>query len=358
MLSPNNTLIIRGPASLQLLDGEASVLGAPLKQNCKFVVRPEKQLPVETESEAYLEILLGQAAEIFEIEGSTIPESWRTAAEALAEMETGKVVVIGATDAGKSTLCTYLVNHLLQRKLSLHVVDADIGQADIGPPTTIGSSAPTGFISSLVDLRSELLIFIGHTSPGQVESKLVDGIRRLSNRRQEFLTIINTDGWVLEPEAILYKIKLIDAIEPDLVLGIATGTELQPILSGSRARSMNVEASAEVLARSRSDRREIRVAGYRRFLEGGRTRSVALQRVNVRVPRRFPPLQAPQSREFKNLIVGLLDSQGYLLQIGVLTGLEKEVLRVYSRPVEGLREIEIGFIKLSTDGTELGYFDM
>lgn len=121
---------------------------------------------------------------------------------------------------------------------------------------------------------------------------------------------------------------------------------------------MNVEASAEVLARSRSDRREIRVAGYRRFLEGGRTRSVALQRVNVRVPRRFPPLQAPQSREFKNLIVGLLDSQGYLLQIGVLTGLEKEVLRVYSRPVEGLREIEIGFIKLSTDGTELGYFDM
>jgi len=358
MLAPNNTLIVRGPASLQLLDGEALVLGAPLEQNRKLVVGPEKQLPVEARSEVGLEILLGKSGEIFEIEGSTIPASWNTAVDALAEMRQGKVMVIGTTDVGKSTLCTYLLNNLLHRGLSLYVVDADIGQADIGPPTTIGSSFPKGFVSSLVDLSPKALIFVGHTSPSQVETKMIEGIRRLSNHDQDSLTIINTDGWVLDPEAILYKIKLIAAIEPDLVLGIATGTELQPILSKSRTRSMNVEASKEVLARSRSDRREIRMGGYRRFLDGGRTRSIPLQKVNVRIPKRLPPLQSPKSRELNNLIVGLLDDQGYLLQIGVLIDVGKDVLRVHSRCVDGVREIEIGYVKLSTDGTELGYFEM
>lgn len=121
---------------------------------------------------------------------------------------------------------------------------------------------------------------------------------------------------------------------------------------------MNVEAAKEVLARSRSDRREIRFAGYRRSLEGGRTRTIPLRGVNITTPSGFPPIQGPESCELNNLIVGLLNSQGYLLQIGVLMCLKNEALRVYSKSVEGVRKIEVGYIKLSTDGTELGYFDM
>ncbi len=353
LLALNNTLIVRGSASIQFLDGEASVLGAPLELNRKLVVQPEKQLPVEARSEVQLEIVLGRNGGIFEIEGSTIPASWPKAGEVLAEMRQGKILVIGATDVGKSTLCTYLVNKLLRCELSPHVVDADIGQADIGPPATIGRSAPADFISSLVDLPPAALIFIGHTSPSQVETKLIGGIQRLSNRGQHSLTIINTDGWVLDPEAILYKIKLIEAINPDLVLGIATGTELQPILSASRARSMNIEASREVLARSRSDRREIRTAGYRRFLDGGKTRSIPLQGVNITLPNMFPSPQGPRRHELNDLLVGLLDDQDYVLQIGVLRGLEKGAFKIYSKPADGLRAIEFGFIKLSTDGIEL-----
>ncbi len=358
LLAPNNTLIVRGPASIRFLDGEASVLGAPLEPNRKLVVRPEKQLPVEARSEVHLEILLGKNGETFEIEGSTIPASWQRAGEALAEMQQGKILVIGPTDVGKSTLCTYLVNKLLWCELSSHVVDADIGQTDIGSPATIGRSVSTDFISSLVDLPPAALIFIGHTSPTKVQTKLIEGIQRLSNRSQDSLTIINTDGWVIDPEAILYKIKLIDAIDPDLVLGIATENELQPILSGSRVRSMNVEPSQEVLARSRSDRRKIRTAGYRRFLDGGKTRSIPLQGVNVTFPNGFPSAQGPRRHELNNLIVGLLDDQDYLLQIGVLGGIEKDALKIYSRPAEGLRKIEFGFIKLSTGGIELGFLDV
>lgn len=356
-LVSHNTLIVRGPASLRVLGGEASVLGASLGLDRRLVVGQGRQLPVEARTQADMEILLGKSGESFEIEGSTIPSSWKLAADALSEMEQGKVMVIGPTDIGKSTLCTYLANDLLGRGLKLRVVDADIGQADIGPPTTIGSSVPTANLSSLVDLNPEALIFIGHTSPSQVQTKLIQGIQRLSNRSQETLTIINTDGWVLDPEAMKYKVRMIGATEPDLVVALAAGIELQPILSSSGARSLSIDSAREVLARSRSDRRDIRTASYRRFLEGGRARTILLRGVVVSVPKGFLGIRGSSGHELDNLIVGLLDDEGYMLQIGILMGTTKDTARVYCRSVVGIRTVEVGYVKLSTSGTELGYYE-
>jgi polynucleotide 5'-hydroxyl-kinase GRC3/NOL9 len=357
MLAANNTLLIRGPASLRLLSGDAEVLGASLDRNRKLAVRKDKQLPVEARTQADLEILLGKSGEIFEIGGSTIPASWKIAAEALAEMEQGKVMVIGMTDVGKSTLCAYLINRLLQQGLNPVVVDGDIGQSDIGPPTTVGTSVPTTSVSSLVDLRPEAIIFIGHTSPSHVETKIIDGLKRLSDRMEDSLTIINTDGWVLDAEAISYKARMIAATKPDLVIGLANGTELQAILSGSGAQSLSIDTAKEALARSRSDRRGIRTASYRRFLEGARTRAMSLQGVSISTPKGFPQVEGPKARELSNLVVGLLNNDGYMLQIGILIGLGKGTARVYCRPVEAVRKMEVGYVKLSTTGTELGYFE-
>ena len=357
ILAPNNTLMIRGPASCRLLNGEAEVLGAPLNQQRRLTINRDKQLPVEARTEAHLEIVMGKTGEIFEVEGSTIPASWTVAADALAEMEKGKAILIGMTDVGKSTLSTYLTNKLLAKQLSLHIIDGDIGQADIGPPTTIAYSTPTTPIPSLVELRPESIIFIGHTSPSQVETKIIDGIRRLSNRSQDSLTIINTDGWILDPEAISYKIRMIAATEPDLVIALATGAELQPVLSGSRARALNVDTAKDILARSRSDRREARITGYRRFLEGARARSISLRAVDLSIPVGFPPVHGPEAWEMNSLIVGLLDGEGYMLEIGVLIGFANDTARVYCRSIERVHKIEVGYLKLSKDGTELGYFE-
>lgn len=163
-LYPNNTLLVRGPASITLLDGQASILGAAIQSHQRTIVMDEKQLPIETTEHANLEIVLGKSAEIFEVQGSTIPPSWNLAAEALGEMKNGKVAVIGPTDVGKSTLCVYLVNVLLG--LKLFIIDADVGQADLGPPTTIARAEPKKPITSLTELVPDARIFIGHTSPG------------------------------------------------------------------------------------------------------------------------------------------------------------------------------------------------
>ena len=316
----------------------------------------ERQLPIETKQHANLEIALGKSAEIFEIQGSTIPPSWSLAAEALGEMNQGKVALIGPTDVGKSTLCVYLVNRLLGQKLSM--IDADVGQADLGPPTTIARAEPKKSITSLTELVPDARIFIGHTSPGQVKGKLIDGIQRLSAGAEDSVTIINTDGWITDPEAIQYKIDLIAQTKPDLVIGLGFGNELHPILAGSHAQSMTVEPANEVLSRSRSNRRRIRINGYRRFLDGGSMRTFTLREVQLSIPGSLSFLGKSKGSELSNLIVGLLDQNQYLVQIGVLLAFEPGTVRVYCKPAEGIRRIELGYLKLSTNGNELGFVEL
>jgi len=315
------------------------------------VIRSEKQIPIEGGSQVELDIQLGRKGGIFEVDSSTIPDSWSVVADAIEELQSGMVAIIGNTDAGKSTLTTFLVNTLLKREMRLRVVDADIGQADIGPPTTIASAIPTGHIVSLVDLEPERLIFIGSTSPSRVETKLIAGITRLVKREEESLVLVNTDGWVLDPEAILYKIRMISSLDPDLVVGISGGSELQPILSGSKARSLTATVPEVVLARSRSDRRELRGAGYRRYLEGASVRTLSLRNVRLTIP---VSLRGLDRRMWRDAIVGLLDSDGFLLEIGIVRELTEDSIKVYAREAKDVREVELGYVKLLADGAEIG----
>jgi polynucleotide 5'-hydroxyl-kinase GRC3/NOL9 len=356
LLGSGRTLIIRGPAAIQLLGGQAHALGAPFESQ-RVIVRKDKQLPVETSSEAELEIVPTDPKNLFEIEGSTIPSSWHSALGAICEMKEGKVLIIGGADVGKSTLTTFLANGLLREGINCRIVDADIGQADIGPPTTIASAVASDYVFSLVDLNPSTSIFVGHTTPNKVQTKLIHGLQKLSNHEQQSLTLINTDGWTLDPEAIVYKLEMVEEILPDLVLGITVGKELEPLLSRIDA-SMRIEAPQTVLARSRSDRREIRTAGYRRYLDGGKTRTYQRHEVRVTFPDVLKLGRPQASSDLVNLIVGLLDNDGFLLQVGVLLHLDEDQLRVFSRHAERPSEVELGFVKLSTDGVEQGYLDV
>ncbi len=340
---------------MDLLDGQASILGATIPSHQRIIIMSERQLPIETAQRAGLEIAIGKSGGLFEIQGSSIPPSWSDAAEALKEMKQGRVTVIGTTDVGKSTLCVYLVNRLIGQKM--YIIDADVGQADLGPPTTIARAEPRKSITALSELEPDARIFIGDTSPGPVKGKLIDGIRRLSAVLEDSVTIINTDGWITDPEAIQHKIDLITQTKPDLVIGLGFGNELQPILAGSGAQSMNVEPAREVLSRSRSDRRKTRTDGYRRFLEGGNVRTFTPPDVQLSIPENLSFLNKSDRKEFRNIIVGLLDENRYLVQIGVLVAFELEALRVYCKPALGIRTIELGYLKLATDGRELGFVE-
>jgi polynucleotide 5'-hydroxyl-kinase GRC3/NOL9 len=347
---------VRGPAALTVTSGQAHILGSQLNESTRIVVQNERQLPLESRGEAEIEIELRENGAISETDGSTIPRSWTRIVHSLSSMRECKAMIIGPADAGKSTLCTYLMNELLNRNIQVRVIDADIGQADIGPPTTIASSTPSSPTPTLSGLDPQRMFFVGHTTPSFVKGKVFNGINHMLSSDRSGLTIINTDGWILDSEAIIYKSQLISAAKPDIVIGIGQEKSITPILDVTGTHWIEAETSNAIFPRTRNDRKEIRKIGYRRFLDGSTVHTLKLNEVRIRMgeDERKQNL-IKHSSELHNLLVGLLDSRGFTYHIGILQTVTTDYLRVYSRAVRKPIILELGYVKLSRDGSELGF---
>jgi polynucleotide 5'-hydroxyl-kinase GRC3/NOL9 len=353
------TLLISGPASFRLIEGDASIFGALLPEGEKIVVRKEKQLPVEALSESILDLSLGEEATCVKVQGSTIPNSWREAKEAALEAGKGKIMVVGDVDTGKSAFCAFLTNSMISEKLKVAIVDADIGQSDIGPPTTIGLSVVKNYLINLSSATANALFFVGCISPSPVVEKVILGVKKLLNLPSisSLPAVINTDGWVADEGAVAYKVKMINEISPDVVIGIERGGEVDPILDLVKGISIRVESPSFLKRRSREDRKRLREYKYRKYLEGSKSVYLPLDQIEVRGLNVEELVNPPGLAEKQNLILGLLDSDNLLLGIGILKDFnpEKRALKVYTPIQEGVFAAEVGAVKITEEGKELAY---
>jgi len=357
-LAAGRTLLVSGPASIRLIEGEATVLGAPVEREEKLLVREEKQIPVEAITDSLFQTCLGEAASFTEIDGSTIPSSWKNFAEAALEIPCPKVLTMGDVDSGKSTLCTYLANTLLDKYPRISVIDADVGQSDIGPPTTIGLGVTDGCLISLADLKLVSMFFVGHTSPAPVTEKVISGISKLMELRSidQDPLIINTDGWIEGDEACAFKARMINEISPDLVVAIQSDHEADPVVDAIRVTAIKVQSPTVIRKRTRDERRRLRELSYRKHLTNGVTRQISFSKVRlkeaeVRNGRLIGATQKLHS------IVGFLNDDDLLLGIGILKGVEQRqgILRIYT-PFKGpASTIEFGAVKLKENGKEILY---
>ncbi|MEM2936141.1 MAG: Clp1/GlmU family protein, partial [Candidatus Bathyarchaeia archaeon] len=170
--SEGKTLLIDGPASLLLLKGNVSILGATLKVGERIVIREGKRLPLEIKKTSVLDLRMGENASLTEVDGSTIPPSWRDSSEAiLSNKKFMTVMVMGAVDSGKTSFCTYLINKALEKGRNVGIVDADLGQSDVGPPGTIGFSHVTRPVRDPFEMEAEDACFVGVTSPSRAVAK-------------------------------------------------------------------------------------------------------------------------------------------------------------------------------------------
>ena len=357
LLPVNKTLIVRGPATLNLIDGHASILGAPLEKSSRMIIQREKQLPVESIDEAEIEIAVGASGAMMEIEGSSLPESWENVVDSLEAMGKGTAMIIGSSDVGKSALCTYLMNELIKTKCNVRVLDADIGQADIGPPTTIASSTPNLPRPTLSHLEPSRMFFVGHNTPSFVQSKVLRGIKRMLSSEYTGVTVVNTDGWVHDSAAILYKNRLISTVKPDILVGIGSRNSLNPILQTTKTPAIIAESPRAVLPRTRSERKQIRKSGYQRFLTSSTLHTFKLDKTKLRLRESVRQAISKGNLDLSNVLLGLLNDKGFMDQIGILERMTSNDLTVYSRAVHQTVTIEFGYVKLSRDGSELGFLE-
>jgi polynucleotide 5'-hydroxyl-kinase GRC3/NOL9 len=230
------------------------------------------------------------------------------------------VLVIGAAEAGKTTFTTWLANTLHARGLRVGIVDADVGQSEIGPPATVGLGAVRGALARTGDAEVVRLAFIGVTSPGRRPWQIAEATGRLvSEARERFdRVLVDTSGFIAGGFAAAVKQRKIAASDPDVVVVIEAADECAHIVRAlaGRARPRLVRLPAVRGARPRSvaDRRRHRAAALARYFEGAPPLTLSTARVAVRAVGGEPFTGALVA----GTLVGLHDRDGATLGVGAI----------------------------------------
>lgn len=125
-------------------------------------------------------------------------------------------IVIGNTDTGKSTL----IKRIAER-VEVSIIDADIGQSDIGPPTVVSLGEDRNGRYYMIDGY-----FCGSTTPSGHFLQLMAGMARMVWLAKRSPVLINTIGLATGDIGRSLNTEVINALKPDLIIGISEGDEL------------------------------------------------------------------------------------------------------------------------------------
>jgi len=287
-LNKGEVLLVRGPASVKAESKGSSVLGIHIEIGDKIVVRKNKVLPFEADEDVSLIVALGEKGESWITHDKVGMRIWKDLEEKVfTNFESGKrkLMIIGETDSGKSTLTSYLVNIALMRGLKVIIIDGDIGQGDLAPPGCIGATIVRNKIYDLRDLRAEIFGFLGFTSPRYVRDLIIKRMKKTISyieEREHDLCIINTDGYVTD-EGMDYKIDMVHELKPDIVICFKEiDKELFKRFKDFDNAPIVISADKpEGVVKSLSERSERRLSQYFRFLKDGKDLRIGLKRIKL-----------------------------------------------------------------------------
>ena len=184
-----------------------------------------------------------------------INQDWRKLANQIVKPQK-IVMVIGATDVGKSTFCRFLTDFALAAGIKVACIDADIGQSRIGPPTTVGikSFAPDEKDKHqpkpepidhnrqnqaenriVFDSTADRVYFVGDVSSRGHLLGLLTGVRLMVDSARETETdfvVIDTTGYIHDPPAVILKQHKIELVRPNHLVCIGRSAELEQITAG------------------------------------------------------------------------------------------------------------------------------
>jgi polynucleotide 5'-hydroxyl-kinase GRC3/NOL9 len=275
----------------------------------------------------------------------------------------GVVFLVGEIDTGKSSFAAELLQRATAAGIPAALVDADIGQSVVGPPTTVGLKLCSGMqeLTRATLRAADGLSFVGSVSPRGHMLALVTGTAKLVASAKDAgcrLIVVDTTGLVSGIAGQNLKFFKMDLIRPDYVIAFRRGGELELVVGLAQrftaAEVIELDVAPEVVARSVDERagfREEQLAAY--FGMG-----VSRWRVKPTV---FMPALPPEFDLglLDSLVVGMEDGKGACVGIGILEYDEREaILRMVSPVGEGVRGLRLGSIKIDTAGRFRGPVDL
>ncbi|HDD63547.1 MAG TPA: hypothetical protein ENF53_00085 [Thermoprotei archaeon] len=271
----NETYRLRGPLSLKVLEGKILIAGFTAGLNFKTILKSGKTIAFKSLSEGLVEINVGTDGYIKSVPANEeVIDEWLAASKEILSKKKGetlRVVILGGTDSGKTSFTTFLANNALAQGFRVAVLDADIGQADIGPPSCISLSMLREHVVSLRECSPDIMYFVGFDTPSYAPEKVVSGVLKILREGENlspYITIINTDGWIEGIRAYIYKRALIEAIEPNIIafMGkISANTAMANYLYDYDV--IEVPSPKVYAKKSPPKRKAFRESNYMRFLQ-------------------------------------------------------------------------------------------
>jgi polynucleotide 5'-hydroxyl-kinase GRC3/NOL9 len=200
----------------------------------------------------------------------------------------GVCLLLGAVDTGKTTFCAALASAAAAAGRRVAVVDADVGQSDVGPPACVGMGFVTSPVERLAAVEPSALYFVGSTSPAGHLLPAVVGARaavEAAQRGGADLIVVDTTGMVNGPLARALKLYKLDALRPDHLVALQRHHEVEhllaPHLHQRRPALHRLPVSPRARGRSREQRAAVRQAAFRRYFRRAADIEVDLRRVAI-----------------------------------------------------------------------------
>ena len=263
----------------------------------------------------------------------------------------GVTMLVGGLDSGKSTLAASIARAGIEAGLMVGLLDADVGQSTIGPPTTVGlrlcRTVADVDPGSLAD--ADHVAFVGSTSPQGHLLPLVTGARLLLDRARAAgadLVAVDTTGLVSGVYGQVLKFHTVGVLQPDLVVGLARGEELEPLLGVVRrfyaTEVVSLAVHPDVVPTSVEQRAQNREDSMRRYF------AEPLQRWRVKPTVFMPALPALfELSALDHIVVGLSDGKGQCIGVGYLEYLADDgALRLISPVADAPKALILGSVRL------------
>jgi len=281
-------LKVEGPAFLEVLEGKLTVFEKEINIKEPIIIPKSKVLVFHVLSPSRIKIKCGIGGCFEELEEIPIPIEWQNTITRVLDFEKPLIIMIlGSAESGKTALCTFTANKSFEKKYKTAIIDVDVGQSDLGPPTTIG----LGFLERKITFLSEVPLFnaffIGSTSPKDAPERILLNTRKAVNlalQNGAEVIVINTDGWISDIDAKKIKTYLILCVDPNVILCIQRYGELEsiikPLKGFSSIKIFRLPSAKIIKTKSKEERKILREYAFARIFSDAKIVSLNIDRLS------------------------------------------------------------------------------
>ena len=165
------TILVKGPILLKVR-GECEILGVKFK-NTFILYNNNKYLPIEKDKDTIITAKKG--SKYVDPKKKTIVDQnqigtriWNDIINSIEKTNRKRIIIIGSSDTGKSTLTLFIANKLIRKGLEPIIIDSDIGQGELSPPVCIGATRLSKQTIDLAKCNPTYINFIGRYTTDRI----------------------------------------------------------------------------------------------------------------------------------------------------------------------------------------------